>query len=284
MTYAEWAAQPWADGTHRLEHLPLDALHPLRHGSLTITLQVSGGRVTECRFAVAANHRGDEVLLEVRDVRQGLALVDRHGWLTAPFAETLLARLVERLLGITVSARTAALRELVLALNATAVDALWEHLEASITGDGSDGLARREAALDELEALTGARLHCGYVRVGGVAGDIAPEQLDRLLQHADPRVTTAARAVAVATGDLAVTLPKTIRLPQADAYDEIDTPHGLLGLWLVGRGDKVPHRVHLRTAGFAALATLEREAAGLTPEELLLRLARTRLVLGEVAR
>lgn len=285
MTFADWAAAPLADGVHRIGELPLDVLHPLRHGLLGIELEVQAGLITACRFDVHANHRADEKLLEVRDVRQGLALIDRHGWLTAPFAETLYARVVEQLLGITVSPRAAALRELALALNAVAVDALWEHLDASLTGDATgDALGRRADAIDELETLSGARMHTTYVRIGGVADDIDHTQLERLAEHSNPRVSRAAQRVTEADGAIAVTLPKVLRIPQADGYDEIDTPHGTLGLWLVGRGDKVPHRLHLRTAGFTALAALEREAAGLTPEAFLMRLARTRLTLGEVAR
>jgi NADH-quinone oxidoreductase subunit D len=79
-------------------------------------------------------------------------------------------------------------------------------------------------------------------------------------------------------------LPKVVRIPHADRYEEIVTPHGVLGMWVVGRGDKVPHRVHLRTAGFTALAALERDAVGMDTASFLLRLARTRLVLGEVSR
>lgn len=285
MSFARWAAQSFADGTHRLEVLPLDVLHPLRHGFLPVTLDIADGRITRCSFDPSANHRGDEKLLEVRDVRQGLALIDRHGWLTAPFAETLYARIVEGLLGITVSERACALRELTLALDAAAVEALWQHLEASLLGESdSAALQRREALVQELECLTGARMHTGYVRIGGVAAGIEPAQLQRLQADPDARIAAAAEAVASETGVLAVQLPKVVRLPQAEAYAEIDTPHGRLGMWVVGRGDKVPHRVHLRTAGFRALADLERESVGMGTEAFLLRLARTRLVLGEVAR
>jgi len=255
MTFVDWASRSYADGTHLIDALPLDPLHPLRHGLFAISLDVTDGHIASCAFDVHANHRGDEKLIEVRDVRQGLALIDRHGWLTAPYAEVLFARVVESMLGITVSVRAAALRELQLQLNRVAVDALWEYLDASLEGVASNALTQRESWLDELEQLTGARMHSTYARI-----------------------------VSVAEGTLAVTLPKVVRIPHADHYEEISTPHGVLGMWMVGRGDKVPHRLHLRTAGFTALATLEREAVGMTTREFLLRLARTRLVLGEVSR
>lgn len=284
MTFAEWASRPYADGTHLIDALPLDSLHPLSHGTFAVALEVREGRVAKCSFDVHANHRGDEKLFEVRDVRQGLALVDRHGWLTAPFAEVLFARVIESMLGITISARAAALRELQLRLNAAAVNALWEHLDAALDGHATDALPRREAWLDELEQLTGARMHSTYARIGGVADDIDPAQSARLMAAADAVVAAAARAVTEADGALAVTLPKVVRVPHADAYDEIETPHGTLGIWVVGRGDKVPHRVHLRTAGFATLSALEQEAVGMTTRDFLMHLAHARFVLGEVTR
>ncbi len=284
MAFVEWAARPLADGPHLIDRLPLDPLHPLLHGSLAIALEVQDGHIARCRFDVHANHRGDEKLLEVRTYPQGLALVNRHGWLTAPFAETLYARIIESALGLTISERAGALRDLSLALNRAAVECYWEHLEASLTGAQNDALPRREGWLGELETLTGARMHVTYVRVGGVAADVSDEQLQRLAGAGDPGVAAAALHAAAAQGAISVPLPKVLRLPEGDAYDEIGTPHGVLGMWVISRGDKVPHRVHLRTAGFAALAELERRAVGMTPEALLLELARTRCTLGEVSR
>lgn len=285
MTFDEWASQRFSDGVHSFDELPLDSLHPLRHGLFALSLDVRDGLIEQCIFDVHANHRGDEKLLEVRDVRQGLALIDRHGWLTAPYAEVLFARIIESMLGITISPRAAALRELVLQLNRAAVDALWYYLEGTLA-DLADASAMdtREAWLSEMEQLTGARMHSTYARIGGVGADIGDEQLARLLVSTDPHIAEAARRVSTTEGALAVTLPKVVRIPHSDEYGEIATPHGSLGMWIVGRGDKVPHRVHLRTAGFTALSTLEREAVGMTTYDFFMQLARTRLVLGEVSR
>lgn len=282
MTFDEWAAQAWADGTHTVRDWPLDDLHPLRHGPLGCRFQTQGGVVTACSFLVQDAHRGDEKLLEVRDCQQGLAHIDRHGWLTAPFAETLYARIVEDMLGMAVSERVQALRELALSLNRAAVDALWEYLDASCAGTSSESLDRREWALGCLERLTGARLHTTYARIGGVAADIDEALLDELSQ--DDGLASAAGRVRTATGAISQALPKVLRLPAGDCYAEIETPHGVLGMWVVGHGDRTPLRVHLRTAGFRSLARLEHDAVGLPVTSFLQRLARTRLVPGEVAR
>ena len=284
MTYERWADQSFADGRHRVDEFPVHILHPIRHGRFAVELAVESGVITACAFDILGNHRGDEKLLEVRDLRQGLALIDRHGWLTAPFAETLYATIVEDMLGMSPPPRAFALRQLALELNRAAVDALWRYLDADLEGAPSSGLDERDALLAELEALTGARIHAGYARIGGVGHDISAEQLSRLALHTDPAVAAATAAVSEASGAIALPLPKTLRLPEADRYAEIDTPHGVLGMWIVGRGDKVPYRVHLRTPGFTSLAALEHEAIGMSTATFLRRLARVRFVPGEVCR
>lgn len=283
MTFADWCAEPLADGRHRFEVLPLPILHPLTHGQITIVVDVANGIIRECRFDVAGSHRADEKLLEVRDFKQGLALINRHGWLTAPFGEYVYGRIIEQALGLTVSPRAQALRSLVLALNTAAVETFWQVIDDHLVGTPTS-LAARERILDVMERITGARIHTTYVRIGGVSADVDDEDLAAARALGDNAVTAAADAVAAATGDIAVTLPKVIRLPQGEYYDEVQTPHGQLGVWVFSKGDKVPHRVHVRTAGFAALARLEQDAIGMTSSAFFMRLAKTRFVLGEVAR
>ena len=283
MSFVEWCAQPWAAGRHRFDQLPLPALHPLTHGQFAIEFDVTDARVTRCRFEVAGSHRGDEKLLEVRDFKQGLALVNRHSWLTPSFAETLYARIIEQALGLVVSPRAAALRTLAMALNAAAAEAYWQAVDSALTGDQPD-LRERERILTVFELLTGARIHPTYVRIGGVAADIDDADVVAIRQLDIPEVNVALDTVDGAVGDIAVTLPKVLRLPHGDYFDEIDSPHGVSAMWVFGNGDKVPHRVHLRPAGVIALAHLERAAIGMPVQDFLHTLATTRLVLGEVAR
>lgn len=283
MSFADWCDQPLADGSHRFDNLPLPPLHPLAHGQCFVELDISDQSITACRIDAAGSRRGDEKLLEVRDFKQGLALISRHGWLTAAFAETLYARIVESALGMAISPRAAALRELVLALNAAATSAYWAAVDEQVSG-GTTSLVGREAILAVLELITGARMHTTYVRIGGVASDVEQHDIAAIRDLQMPTIDAALDAVLVSEGALTMQLPKVLRLPQGDYYDEIMTPHGTLGIWVFSKGDKVPHRVHLRAAGFEALARLEAEAVGMSSTEFFLRLAHTRLVIGEVAR
>lgn len=283
MTFADWCAEPLADGRHRFESLPLPMLHPLTHGQFAVELEIFDGIIRECRFEISGSHRADEKLLEVRDFKQGLALMNRHGWLTAPFGETVYAQIIEQALGLSISPRARALRSLVLALNRSAADAFWQAIDDQLVGTPIS-LMDRELILDVIERITGARIHTTYVRIGGVSADVADIDLEAARGLGDAAVISAADAVASTAGEISVTLPKVIRLPQGEYYDEIMTPHGPLGVWVFSKGDKVPHRVHLRTAGFAALAMLEQQAIGMPSRAFFMRLATTRLVLGEVAR
>ena len=283
MNFRDWCAEPLVDGRHRFDELPLPALHPLRHGQFALDLTIEQQRITHCRFDVGASHRGDEKLLEVRDFKQGLALINRHGWLTSAFAETLYARIIESAVGITISPRVATLRDVVLELNRAATDEYWRAVDAQLAGT-EPSLARREEILAVLERITGARMHTTYVRIGGVAADITADDIAAIRGLRIQNVDTAVASLETCTGDVAVQLPKVLRLPQGEYYDEILTPHDTLGIWVFSKGDKVPHRVHLRTAGFAALAELEIAAMGQRPEDFFKQLAETRLVIGEVAR
>lgn len=283
MSFVEWCAQPWADGRHRFDQLPLPSLHPLTHGQFAVEITVVDTRVINCRFDVTGSHRGDEKLLEVRDFKQGLALINRHSWLTPSFAETLYARIVEQALGLVISPRAAALRTLAMALNAAATEAYWQAVETGLSG-GQPDLGKRERILTVFEQVTGARIHPTYVRVGGVAADISDEDVAAVRDLDLPAANTAIDALHGLVGDIAVPLPKVLRLPHGDYFDEIDTPHGTTAMWVFGNGDKVPHRVHLRPAGLVALRQLERTAIGMHVPDFLQTLATTRLVLGEVAR
>lgn len=51
--------------------------------------------------------------------------------------------------------------------------------------------------------------------------------------------------------ELAVKLPKVVKLPEGDAYLAVEAPLGRAGVFVVSRGDRTPWRLHLRTPSFA---------------------------------
>lgn len=136
-------------------------LHPLCHSTFNfIDLDIS------------VQHRGDEKLLENRDYRQGLSLINRHNWLTPSAAEIAYAECAEELLGISISERAKMLREMTLRLQIANGRLL--HLIGVVGFMGApvaELLAIREKISDLHEKITGVRMHSSQVRIGGVADD-----------------------------------------------------------------------------------------------------------------
>ncbi|MFZ1409964.1 MAG: NADH-quinone oxidoreductase subunit D [Micropruina sp.] len=56
---------------------------------------------------------------------------------------------------------------------------------------------------------------------------------------------------ALPAGAVAVQMPKVVKMPEGDAYAELEAPLGRAGVFVVSRGDKTPWRVKLRTPSFA---------------------------------
>lgn len=136
-------------------------LHPLCHSTLDFT-----------NLDISTQHRGDEKLLENRDYRQGLSLINRHNWLTPAAAEIAYAECAEELLGIAISPRAKALRELTLRLQIASGRLL--HVIGVLdflNQDFSQLLSIREHLNSLHESITGVRMHSSQVRIGGVADD-----------------------------------------------------------------------------------------------------------------
>lgn len=128
------------------------------------------------RVELGFSHRGDEKLLEARDFRQGLSLVNRPGWLTPAALAVCYAEAAEELLGLKPAPAGRQLREAVLSLQAVAGGLGWLAGIADWQGvDPGPWLVGRERLLAVHEQLTGGRLHDAIVRLGGVAA--APKGL-----------------------------------------------------------------------------------------------------------
>lgn len=136
-------------------------LHPLCHSTFNFN-----------DLDVSIQHRGDEKLLENRDFRQGLSLINRHNWLTPSAAEIAYAECAEELLGITISERARTLRDLTLRLQIANGRLL--HVIGVLQFLGlpyQELILVRETIANLLEKITGVRMHSSQVRIGGVADD-----------------------------------------------------------------------------------------------------------------
>ena len=151
--------------------------HPSTHGVLRLQIELEGEIIRRTKPIIGYLHTGMEKTGEQLNFSQGGTNVTRMDYL-APFHNELAYSLaVERLLGIEVPPRAAAIRVLMTELNRCA-----SHLVALAT-NGMDigavsmmiyGFREREQILAFFEKTTGLRMNHNYIRPGGVAADLPP--------------------------------------------------------------------------------------------------------------
>ena len=172
--------------------------HPSTHGVLRLQIELEGEIIRRTKPIIGYLHTGMEKTGEQLNFSQGGTNVTRMDYL-APFHNELAYSLaVERLLGIDVPPRAAAIRVLLTELNRCS-----SHLVALAT-NGMDigaismmmyGFREREQILAFFEKTTGLRMNHNFIRPGGVAADLPPgwkddvfdilESMPRRLQQYD---------------------------------------------------------------------------------------------------
>jgi NADH-quinone oxidoreductase subunit D len=151
--------------------------HPSTHGVLRLQIELEGEIIRRTKPIIGYLHTGMEKTGEQLNFSQGGTNVTRMDYL-APFHNELAFSLaVERLLGIDVPPRAAAIRVLLTELNRCS-----SHLVALAT-NGMDigaismmmyGFREREQILAFFEKTTGLRMNHNFIRPGGVAADLPP--------------------------------------------------------------------------------------------------------------
>lgn len=166
------------DGTILLD---LGPDHPSRAGLLELRLWVEDEVISTAEVIVGAMHRGAEKLFEVRDYRQILMLADRHDWQAAFAGELSIALTCELGLGLEVPPRAVWLRTL-LAEHTRILSHLGflGFVDLSV-GQPNHTKAVRERLREQLQDLTGNRIHPMVTRLGGLAADASGAWLDREL-------------------------------------------------------------------------------------------------------
>ncbi len=308
------------DGRHTLSvgappaFVTLPAVHPLGQGQLSLDVELEHGLISRVSTSFGDGHRGDEKLLEVRDYRQGLSLINRHNWLTPVAAEIAYALACEDLMGLVPPPRAVLLRELLLALQN--MTGLAQHL-AGNSADPAAWLEPRERLVELTEAITGARLHVSFIRLGGVAHDVDADASERinheieslqwpelqlmdfgwspandeqfqahhaLLSNFAEQVSATLDHLNATPGAIDVTLPKVVRVPVGDSYKECRATTGTVGVWLHSDGGKSPLRVALTSPSLLALGTWQATSRGKSLENALGDLFAMPLCYGEIER
>lgn len=158
-----------------LMFLNLGPSHPASHGTIR-TFVALDGETIECAVSeIGYLHRGFEKSCENHSYNQIIPYTDRLNYCSAISNNIAFVKVVEEMLGITITKRAEAIRVMLLELSR-----IEDHvvcLAAVLVDMGA--LTNywymynpREDIYDMLSKLTGARLTNSYMRVGGMANDL----------------------------------------------------------------------------------------------------------------
>jgi NADH-quinone oxidoreductase subunit D len=149
--------------------------HPATHGVLRLQLELDGETIRRAKPIIGYLHTGMEKTAETLTYVQGSTNVTRMDYLAPLFNELCFSLAVERLLGIEVPPRAAAIRVLMTELNRVSSHLVWiatQGLDVGALSMMLYGFRERELFLAFFEKVTGLRMNHDYIRPGGVAADL----------------------------------------------------------------------------------------------------------------
>nr|WP_286481494.1 NADH-quinone oxidoreductase subunit D [Ignatzschineria indica] len=149
--------------------------HPAAHGVMRMILELRGETVERADVHIGLLHRGTEKLMEAKPYTQSIGYLDRLDYCSCLNNEHAFVLAVEKLLGIEVPIRAQYIRVLMDEATRIMNHLMWLGAHGHDLGAMAMLLycfRDREELYDAQEAITGARIHPFYYRVGGVAKDL----------------------------------------------------------------------------------------------------------------
>ncbi|MDF9825954.1 NADH-quinone oxidoreductase subunit D [Ereboglobus sp. PH5-5] len=216
--------------------LSMGPSHPSTHGVLRLQLELDGDDVSHCDPVIGYLHRGDEKIAENMTYNQFVPYTDRLDYL-APLANNVAYVLaVEKLAGLKVPPRCAAIRVLVAELARISSHLLGYGSFAMDTGAWTPFLyqfTEREKLYTLFEELTGARLTTSYTRIGGVTRDLPEGWLGRVSDFCDQFLPRLEEMLAMLTRNK-IFMDRTVGVAVISKEDAL--AYGLTGPNLRGSG------------------------------------------------
>ncbi len=149
--------------------------HPAAHGVLRLVLEMDGETVKRADPHIGLLHRGTEKLIEYKTYLQAVPYFDRFDYVSPMGEEHAFALAVEKLMGITPPPRAQYIR----VLYAEITRILNHSFNVSAFGLDVGAITpllwlfeEREKLMEFYERVSGARMHAGYFRPGGVHQDL----------------------------------------------------------------------------------------------------------------
>ncbi|KAL0481423.1 NADH dehydrogenase (ubiquinone) Fe-S protein NAD7 [Acrasis kona] len=149
--------------------------HPAAHGVLRLILELDGEYVLNADPHIGLLHRGTEKFMENKTYWQSIPYWDRLDYVSNMAQEHTFVSTIEKLLRITIPLRARYIRTIFLELTR-----ILNHLLAVSTHALDVGaltpllwaFEEREKLMEFYERVSGARMHCNYIRPGGVTMDL----------------------------------------------------------------------------------------------------------------
>jgi NADH-quinone oxidoreductase subunit D len=239
--------------------------HPAAHGVLRLVLEMDGEVIARADPHIGLLHRGTEKLAESKPFNQSIGYMDRLDYMSMMCNEHGYVLAIEKLLGIEAPERAQWIRTLFDEITRILNHLLWLGSHGLDVGAMTMFLycfREREDLLDCYEAVSGARLHAGYYRPGGVYRDL-PDKMPRYKEVASKYHSREdmARKNAARSGSLLDFIEDfTDRFPTyVDEYETLLTDNRIWKQRLVGIGVVSPERAlqlgftgpMIRGSGFA---------------------------------
>jgi NADH-quinone oxidoreductase subunit D len=166
----------WGEDLHEdLLTLNMGPQHPSTHGVLRIVLTLDGEVIVHAEPVVGYLHRAKEKMAENLTYLQFLPHTDRLDYLAPQINNVAMCLAVEKLCGLTVPPRGAAIRVVVSELMRIMSHLIYLGTTALDIGAATvffHAFREREQIYDIIDRITGQRMNNSFIRVGGVGNDI----------------------------------------------------------------------------------------------------------------